>query len=131
MLRAQIRKSSWPPLHHAERIARPGQKLRKQLAPVESLVDVFLNRLDLYQEKVDQLFGGGESVQVVVNGSTLLGSLKGYEEVIEPFLIQQGLLMRTPRGRALTRDTYNHLGLTAPQNQTQFDLLVEQAEDET
>jgi len=36
------------------------------------------------------------------------------EEVIEPYLIQQGLLQRTPRGRMLTEGGYKHLGLTAP-----------------
>ncbi|MBX2883333.1 MAG: Holliday junction branch migration DNA helicase RuvB [Granulosicoccus sp.] len=33
------------------------------------------------------------------------------EEVVEPYLIQQGLLMRTPRGRVVTRHTYAHFGL--------------------
>lgn len=36
------------------------------------------------------------------------------EEVIEPYLIQQGLLQRTPRGRMLTEAGYRHLGLTIP-----------------
>ncbi len=36
------------------------------------------------------------------------------EEVIEPFLIQQGLLMRTPRGRVATASAWQHLGLTPP-----------------
>jgi Holliday junction DNA helicase RuvB len=36
------------------------------------------------------------------------------EEVIEPYLIQQGLLQRTPRGRMLAEAGYRHLGLTAP-----------------
>jgi len=33
------------------------------------------------------------------------------EEIIEPYLIQQGLLMRTPRGRTVTRAACEHLGL--------------------
>jgi len=33
------------------------------------------------------------------------------EDVIEPFLIQQGFLMRTPRGRVATEKTYQHLGI--------------------
>ena len=37
------------------------------------------------------------------------------EEVIEPYLIQQGLLQRTPRGRALTSGCYEYLGLQKPQ----------------
>ena len=34
------------------------------------------------------------------------------EEVYEPFLIQEGFLIRTPRGRQLTELTYKHLGKT-------------------
>jgi Holliday junction DNA helicase RuvB len=36
------------------------------------------------------------------------------EDVIEPFLIQQGYLQRTPRGRMATQTTWKHLGLTPP-----------------
>ena len=36
------------------------------------------------------------------------------EDVYEPFLIQQGLLMRTPRGRVATPAAWDHLGLIAP-----------------
>ena len=36
------------------------------------------------------------------------------EDVIEPFLIQQGYLQRTPRGRIATKLAYDHFGLTAP-----------------
>ncbi|MDD7114902.1 MAG: Holliday junction branch migration DNA helicase RuvB [Lachnospiraceae bacterium] len=36
------------------------------------------------------------------------------EDVCEPFLIQRGLIKRTPRGRTLTPFAYNHLGLTVP-----------------
>jgi Holliday junction DNA helicase RuvB len=36
------------------------------------------------------------------------------EDVIEPFLIQQGFLMRTARGRVATRNAYVHFGLKAP-----------------
>ncbi len=37
------------------------------------------------------------------------------EDVIEPFLIQQGFLQRTPRGRIATLAAYRHLGVAAPQ----------------
>ncbi|MFK7891814.1 MAG: Holliday junction branch migration DNA helicase RuvB [Granulosicoccus sp.] len=40
------------------------------------------------------------------------------EEVVEPYLIQQGLLMRTPRGRVVTRQTYAHFGLSMDQDVT-------------
>jgi Holliday junction DNA helicase RuvB len=37
------------------------------------------------------------------------------EDVLEPYLLQQGLLKRTPRGRVLTKRAYDHLGLAAPE----------------
>lgn len=46
------------------------------------------------------------------------------EDVIEPFLIQQGFLQRTPRGRVVADKGFRHLGLAAPRRETaQFDLL--------
>jgi Holliday junction DNA helicase RuvB len=38
------------------------------------------------------------------------------EDIFEPYLLQQGLLKRTPRGRVLTQRAYDHLGLPAPEN---------------
>ena len=44
------------------------------------------------------------------------------EEVVEPFLLQQGLIQRTPRGRMLARKAWQHLGLSAPKGEaTLFD----------
>jgi Holliday junction DNA helicase RuvB len=37
------------------------------------------------------------------------------EDVVEPFLIQQGLLMRTARGRMATRQGWLHMGLAVPE----------------
>ncbi len=58
-------------------------------------------------------FGGGP-----VGLSTLAISVgeptETVEDVYEPFLIQQGLLMRTPRGRVATPAAWHHLGLAAP-----------------
>jgi holliday junction DNA helicase RuvB len=36
------------------------------------------------------------------------------EDVLEPYLLQQGFLMRTPRGRVVTSQAYLHFGLKAP-----------------
>jgi Holliday junction DNA helicase RuvB len=48
------------------------------------------------------------------------------EEVIEPFLMQQGLIQRTPRGRLLTDSGYRALGLTPPaRSPAQLDLLTD------
>ena len=51
------------------------------------------------------------------------------EDVIEPFLIQQGFIMRTPRGRVATRHAYLHFGLNMPDgvgNQSQEGLFNEE-----
>lgn len=40
------------------------------------------------------------------------------EDVIEPFLIQQGFMLRTPRGRMATKHAYSHFGLKAPEKLT-------------
>jgi Holliday junction DNA helicase RuvB len=62
-------------------------------------------------------FGGGP-----VGLSTLAISVgeqtETVEDVYEPFLIQGGLLMRTPRGRVATAAAFAHLGLTAPRHLT-------------
>jgi len=41
------------------------------------------------------------------------------EDVIEPYLIQQGFMMRTPRGRMVTKRSWTHFGLVAPTSQQQ------------
>ena len=52
--------------------------------------------------------------------SAALGEERGtIEDVIEPYLIQQGLLMRTPRGRVATKSAWAHFGMTAPATSSQ------------
>ena len=43
------------------------------------------------------------------------------EEVIEPYLIQEGFLQRTPRGRTATRSAYEHFGAALPQGRDRAD----------
>jgi Holliday junction DNA helicase RuvB len=45
------------------------------------------------------------------------------EDVIEPYLIQQGYLQRTPRGRVATLAAYRHLGVTPPRPSGAADLF--------
>ncbi len=68
-------------------------------------------------------YGGGP-----VGAETLAAALSEQrdviEDVIEPYLMQLGLLMRTPRGRLLSEGGYRHLGLAMPNGQKQqLDLL--------
>jgi Holliday junction DNA helicase RuvB len=58
-------------------------------------------------------FGGGP-VGVDTIAASLSEARDAIEEVIEPFLIQQGFVNRTPRGRLLTPHAFRHLGLAVP-----------------
>ncbi|MGP9791734.1 Holliday junction branch migration DNA helicase RuvB [Roseinatronobacter sp. NSM] len=57
---------------------------------------------------------GGGPVGVETIAAALSESRDAIEEVIEPFLLQQGLIARTPRGRMLAAKAWAHLGLAAP-----------------
>ncbi|MBJ7418319.1 MAG: Holliday junction branch migration DNA helicase RuvB, partial [Niveispirillum sp.] len=67
---------------------------------------------------------GGGPVGVETLGAALGEQRDVLEETIEPYLIQQGLLQRTPRGRMLTDTGYRYLGLPVPATPVrQLDLL--------
>ncbi len=70
-----------------------------------------------YLTLIAQAYGGGP-VGVETLSAALSESRDALEEVIEPFLLQQGLIQRTPRGRLLTALAWRHLGLDAPRSQT-------------
>ncbi|WP_448190533.1 Holliday junction branch migration DNA helicase RuvB [Azospirillum sp. sgz301742] len=72
---------------------------------------------------IAQNYGGGP-VGVETLGAALGEQRDVLEEVVEPYLIQQGFLQRTPRGRMLTDQGFRYLGLNPPAQPTrQFDLL--------
>ncbi|MGF7162194.1 Holliday junction DNA helicase RuvB [Rhodoligotrophos appendicifer] len=58
-------------------------------------------------------FGGGP-VGIETVAASLSEARDALEEIIEPFLIQQGFVNRTPRGRILTPHAFAHLGLATP-----------------
>ena len=61
---------------------------------------------------IDKFDGGPVGIDSL---AAAIGEERGtLEDVIEPFLIQQGFLMRTARGRVATRNAYLHFGLTPP-----------------
>jgi Holliday junction DNA helicase RuvB len=64
-----------------------------------------------------QKFDGGP-VGVDNLASALSEERDTLEDVIEPFLIQQGFIMRTPRGRVATRLAWQHFGLDYPEHDT-------------
>ena len=66
---------------------------------------------------------GGGPVGVETLAAALSESRDAVEEVIEPFLLQQGLLQRTPRGRMLGGKAWSHLGLDAPKKPGQSDMF--------
>ncbi len=66
-----------------------------------------------YLSCIAATFGGGP-VGVETLSASLNEPRDAIEEIIEPFLLQQGLVSRTPRGRILTGEAYRHLGLDIP-----------------
>jgi Holliday junction DNA helicase RuvB len=75
-----------------------------------------------YLRMIAENFGGGP-VGVETMCAALSESRDSIEEVIEPFLLQQGLIQRTPRGRMLASKAWAHLGLDAPRVKPQSDLF--------
>lgn len=59
-------------------------------------------------------FGGGP-VGIETIAAAVSEEASTIEDVIEPYLMQQGMLNRTPRGRMATRETYRYLGLPFPE----------------
>jgi Holliday junction DNA helicase RuvB len=105
------------------------------------IADRALTRLDVDNRGLDAMdrrylgciatnYSGGP-VGVETLAAALSEQRDVIEEVIEPYLIQEGLLQRTPRGRMLTAGGFRYLGLPEPQRTAQLDLLAEPAaEDE-
>lgn len=89
-----------------------------------ALADAALARLEVdrlgldaqdrrYLRRIAEHHGGGP-VGVETLAAALAESRDTLEEVIEPFLIQEGLVLRTPRGRMLGEPGWRHLGLMPP-----------------
>lgn len=87
----------------------------------KEIADHALSKLEVDKEGLDSLdrrmlssiiefYNGGpvglETLAATINEETIT-----LEDVYEPFLLQQGFLIRTPRGRCVTRKTYEHLGI--------------------
>ena len=67
---------------------------------------------------------GGGPVGIETIAAALSEPRDAIEEIIEPYLLQQGFIARTPRGRVLTAQAFAHLGLAQPtQPATQFALF--------
>jgi Holliday junction DNA helicase RuvB len=84
-----------------------------------AMLDVDLHGLDVMDRKlleaVIHRFDGGPVG--LDNVAAAIGEERDtIEDVIEPFLIQQGFLQRTPRGRVATLAAYRHLGVTPPKS---------------
>ncbi len=102
------------------------------------VADAALSRLEVDALGLDNLdrrylgmiarnFGGGPvGIETIAAG--LSEPRDAIEDIIEPYLIQQGFIQRTPRGRVLTANAWRHLGLDAPANlaQQQINLFQEE-----
>lgn len=75
-----------------------------------------------YLRLIAENYAGGP-VGIETLSAALSESRDALEEVIEPYLLQQGLIQRTPRGRMLAQKGWSHLGLAAPKGPQQSDLF--------
>jgi Holliday junction DNA helicase RuvB len=76
-----------------------------------------------YLSTIALSYGGGP-VGVDTMAAALSEPRDAIEDIIEPFLIQKGMVQRTPRGRLLTSHAFKHLGLAEPQRDaSQFGLF--------
>jgi holliday junction DNA helicase RuvB len=83
-----------------------------------------------YLKLIAGSFGGGP-VGIETIAAALGESRDAIEEVVEPFLMQQGFVQRTPRGRILTGAAFGHLGLPAPhRDPAQAGLFADEGEPE-
>ncbi|KND19751.1 ATP-dependent DNA helicase RuvB [Pannonibacter phragmitetus] len=91
-------------------------------AGLDSLDRRYLNQIALN-------FGGGP-VGIETIAAALSEPRDAIEEIVEPYLIQNGFLQRTPRGRVLTAQAFRHLGLAVPQSSAapQLGLFADDAE---
>jgi Holliday junction DNA helicase RuvB len=82
-----------------------------------TLLDVDVKGFDVLDRKllqvaIDKFQGGPVGIDSL---AAAIGEAKDtIEDIIEPFLIQQGFMIRTPRGRMVTAQTYAHFGLPMP-----------------
>jgi holliday junction DNA helicase RuvB len=99
------------------------------------MADAALTRLDVDHKGLDAMdirylkrlaeHHQGGPVGVETLAAALAEARDTLEDVVEPYLIQEGLLLRTSRGRMLGEAGWKHLGLTPPQNRPdQMDLLL-------
>jgi Holliday junction DNA helicase RuvB len=85
--------------------------------------DIGLDAMDRrYLRRIAEHHHGGP-VGVETLAAALAEARDTLEDVIEPFLIQEGLILRTSRGRMLGEPGWRHLGLAPPRNPSQLDLL--------
>ena len=75
-----------------------------------------------YLTLIAENYGGGP-VGIETIAAAMSESRDAIEEVIEPFLLQQGLVARTPRGRMLARKGWEHLGMAPPKGVEQGSLF--------
>ncbi|MDQ0321774.1 Holliday junction DNA helicase RuvB [Pararhizobium capsulatum DSM 1112] len=119
------------------RRVRDFAEVAKAEAVTKQIADEALTRLLVDNMGFDQLdkryltmialnFGGGPvGIETIAAG--LSEPRDAIEDIIEPYMIQQGFIQRTPRGRVLTANAWKHLGLTVPKDleATQFRLFQE------
>jgi holliday junction DNA helicase RuvB len=104
----------------------------------KAIADAALTRLEVdnrgldafdrrYLSLIAEQFSGGP-VGIETIAAALGEARDAIEDIIEPYLMQQGFVQRTPRGRVLASAAYGHLGLNAPANPVQTGLFTDEGD---
>lgn len=111
------RVADYTQVHGHDQVTVSSARDALELFEVDSLG---LDRLDrAVLETICRNFGGGP-VGLGTLAHTVGDEAETLETVAEPYLVRQGFLTRTPRGRMATQKAWDHLGLVAPQQSNLF-----------
>jgi Holliday junction DNA helicase RuvB len=94
-----------------------GEVTEASSADALALLDIDERGLDAMDRQLLRAIAehhGGGPVGLATMAATVSEPIETIEDVVEPYLMQIGMLARTPRGRQLTAGGWEHLGLTPP-----------------
>jgi Holliday junction DNA helicase RuvB len=117
---------------------RDFSSIAKHGTVTKAIADAALTRLEVdnrgldafdrrYLSLIAEQFSGGP-VGIETIAAALGEARDAIEDIIEPYLMQQGFVQRTPRGRVLASAAYGHLGLNAPANPVQTGLFTDEGD---
>lgn len=111
-------------LQHIGKYETIDETLLHELFSLLEIDDLGLTEMDIKYLKAIAIKFRNQPVGLETLASALSEDRRTIEEYIEPYLLQLGLIQKTPRGRTVTRATFAHLGLKLPKDNVEQQPLV-------